>query len=137
MIAARSDAAMVMVPAPPATVIDLLPLGIMDTVPVPALTVPEKVTSLAVIVIGASVEDIEVAAALVTLPVPFVVSVTPSIPKTLLLMVRVPFEDVTSDTVSPEFTVPVTVMLPLLENWKIPLAPVCDVSKEMLPVFEM
>ena len=80
VIAAMSEVVTVMVPAPPATVMDLLPFGIMETVPVPALTVPEKATSLAVMAIGALVEDMEVAAALVMLPVPLVVSVTPLIP---------------------------------------------------------
>jgi len=92
VIAAMSDAATVIVPAPPATVIDLLPFGMMETVPVPALTVPEKVTSLAVMVIGALVEDMDVAAALVTLPVPLVVSEMPSVANMLLLAVIAPFD---------------------------------------------
>lgn len=69
-----------MPPAPP-TEIDLLPLGKRVTVPdAPALTVPEKATSLAVMEIGALVDEIDLVAAFVTLPVPSVVIVTPVVP---------------------------------------------------------
>ncbi len=136
VIAARSDAATVIVPAPPATVIDLLPLGVMETVPVPAFTVPENVTSLAVIVIAVFVDDIDVAPALVTLPVPFVVRLTPFAPKMLLLAVMAPLDDVTRDKVLPELRAPETVILPAFENWKLPVAPDCEVRSEILPVFE-
>jgi len=83
VMAARSEAETVMVPAPPATVIDLLPLGMIVTVPVPALTAPVKTTSLAVIEIGAFTVASEPVAPFVKLPVPLVVMVTLVVPVAL------------------------------------------------------
>lgn len=83
VIALKSDDKTLNVPPAPATEIDFVPLGRSVTVLVPALTVPENATSLAVIVIGALVLEMDLVAALVTLPVPSVVIVTPVVPVTL------------------------------------------------------
>ena len=80
VIADRSAEATENVPPAPPTEIDLLPFGFKLTVPLPASTVPEKVTSLAVIVTEELVVPIDFDAALVTLPVPSVVMVTPVVP---------------------------------------------------------
>lgn len=80
VIADMSDVETVKVPAPPATVMNLSPLGMRETVPVPASIVPENETSLAVIVMAELVEKVDVETALVTLPVPSVVIVTPVAP---------------------------------------------------------
>jgi len=81
VIAERSAATTEKVPPAPATEMDLLPFGSSVTVPVaPALTVPEKVTSSAVIDMGELVLEIDFDVALVTLPVPSVVMVTPVVP---------------------------------------------------------
>lgn len=112
------------VPAPPATVIDLEPFGMSETVPFPALTVPEKATSLAVIVIAEFVLDIEVETAFVTLPVPSVVIVTPVEPVTSAFIVTAPLEpeDVCRVKALPKSTcelviepLPVRLSVPLLE----------------------
>lgn len=79
-------------PVAEATETDLAPLGMSETVLVPALTVPENATSFAVMVMGELVDDIEVEPAFVTLPVPSVVIVTPVVPVALALRVIEPFE---------------------------------------------
>ena len=79
-------------PAEP-TVMDLAPLGNKVTVPnpEPPLTVPEKATSLAVMVTEVTKLEMEVEAALVTLPVPSVVmAILP--PVALALRVMSPLE---------------------------------------------
>lgn len=121
-MAERSVFATVNVPAPPATVIDLEPLGIRLTVPLPAFIVPANATSLAVIVIAELVEDIAVDTALVTLPEPSVVMVTPVVPVTLALRVTAPFEpdDVTRDNAFPDRTLE-AVSVPLAARLKVPL----------------
>lgn len=67
------------VPLATPTLIDLLPLGMSDTVLVPALILPAKDTSLAVIVTGELVVW-TVPAAMLKLPVPSVVMITPLVP---------------------------------------------------------
>lgn len=106
VIADKSDAAMVMVPAPPATVIDLLPFGSMVTVPDGALTEPEKVTSLAVIEMEPLLAaEMSVDTALVTLPVPLVTIVVEVPPPKLAFTATAPLLVVVSVTEPPEVTV--------------------------------
>lgn len=91
-------------PAPPAMVMALVPFGSNVTVPVPASTSLENVTSLAVMVIALLVVVIDPLAPTVTLPVPFVVSVMPSGAKSPLLTAMVPLEpEVVSVIVVPEY----------------------------------
>lgn len=94
VIAAWSAAVTVNVAAPAPTLIDLAPLGCSVTVPLPALTVPEKTTSFAVIVIGAFVVLMAVETALVTLPVVAVVIVTPVVPVALAFSCTSPLTEV-------------------------------------------
>lgn len=122
----RSEAATVMVPAPPATLMDLAPLTSKETVPeAPALTEPEKETSFAVMEMGELVDEIEVEPALVTLPVPSVVMVTPVVPIAFAFRVIAPFEpdDVCRIKELPEtrlevviVPLPVRVSIPLVEE---------------------
>lgn len=62
VIAERSADVTEKVPPAPATEIDLLPFGSSVTELEPALTEPEKVTSLAVMEMGALLVEIDVAA---------------------------------------------------------------------------
>ena len=73
--------------------------------PEPALTVPEKVTSLAVIVMAAFVEEMDLVAALVTLPVPLVTIVVEVPPPKLAFTATAPLLVVVSVTEPPEVTV--------------------------------
>lgn len=108
-------------PAAP-TETDLAPFGNRETVPEPALTVPENDTSLAVIEMGESVEEMDLDAALLTLPVPSVTIVTPVVPTTFSLRVTAPFvlEDVCSTMALPERRLE-PVMLPLAIRVSVPL----------------
>lgn len=132
VIADRSADCTLKVPPAEPTVIDLEPLGCRVTVPEPALIVPEKATSLAVIVIGAFVEVIDLEAALVTLPVPSAVIVTPVVPETLWLSVTEPLEpdEVCNATELPDTVRGLkTVILPLAVNVTVPLV---DVTLPMM-----
>lgn len=124
ILARSADVTLNVLPVLP-TEMDLFPLGIRDTRLFPALTDPEKLTSLAVIVIGAFVVDIEVEPALVTLPVPLVVMVTPVVPVALALSATAPFEpdDVCSTNELPDRVLDV-VMVPLPVNVRMPLVEV-------------
>lgn len=116
VIADKSDAAMVIVPAPPATVIDLLPLGRIVTVPDGALTEPEKVTSFAVIeIVPPLAAEIVVETALVTSPVPLVVIVVLEPPPRLALTVTAPLLVVVKETVPDEPTVTADEIVVVLE----------------------
>ena len=132
VIADRSAATTEKVPPAPATEIDLLPFGKRVTVPTPALTVPEKVTSLAVMLIDAFVEEMDLVAALVTLPVPSVVMVTPVVPVAFWLSVTEPLEPVEVLKVKalPEMTLDV-VMLPLAVRVKVPFV---EVTFPLVPI---
>lgn len=118
-------------PAEP-TVIDLAPLGRRESVPEPALTVPEKETSLAVMVIAELVLEIEVEPALVTLPVPSVVIVTPVVPVALALRAIEPLEpdEVCNTSELPEKAFE-AVMVPLAVRVKVPLV---DVMLPEVPI---
>lgn len=110
-------------PADP-TVIDLEPLGISETVFPTAETEPEKATSLAVMVTGPDPDVLmPVETALVTLPVPSVVMVTPPpLPVTWSLSVIDPFDpdEVCRTTVAPPIELDV-VMEPLAIRVNAPL----------------
>lgn len=117
VMAERSADWTLKVPPAEPTVMDLAPLGIRETVPLPAFTEPAKATSLAVMVIGVFVEDvsIDVDTTFVTLPVPSAVMVVPPVPpKALALSAMVPLdpEEVCNTSVSP-LTIFEVVMLPL------------------------
>ncbi len=117
VIADKSELPIVMVPAPPATVIDLLPFGSIVTVPEGALTNPENETSLAVIDTEPNeVAEIVVEPALVTLPVPFVLIVVLNPPPRLAFTVTAPLLVVVSETVpaDPTVTADDTVVVPAL-----------------------
>jgi len=90
VMAERSVDVTLNISPPPPTEIDLLPFGIRLTVPEPAFTLPANDTSLAVIVMGELVEDIEVDTTFVTLPVPFVEMVTPVVPVAFALIAILP-----------------------------------------------
>ena len=95
VIAARSAACTLNVPVAEATEMVLAAVfGVSVTVPLPALTLPENATSLAVMVIGALVDEMEVDTALVTLPVPLVVMVTPVVPVALAFRATRPLVEV-------------------------------------------
>jgi hypothetical protein len=98
------------------------PFGSNVTVLVPELTLPEKETSLAVIVIAELVVDIEVEPAFVTLPVPLVVNVTPVVPVAFALRFIAPLEpeDVLSISALPDRAWEV-VMVPLPVSVRVPL----------------
>lgn len=124
VMAARSVAATEKVPPAAPTEIDLAPFGISDTVPLPAAMLPEKVTSLAVIVTAELVVEMDVEPALVTLPVPSVVIVTPVVPVAFAFKATVPLlpDDVLNTNELPEraldaVRLPFVVMVraPLLE----------------------
>lgn len=118
-------------PAPP-TDIDLAPLGRSVTVPDPALT-PVKETSLAVMVMGELVDEIDVAPLFVTLPVPSVVIVTPLVPVALALSVTAPLDpdDVCNTSVLPEKALE-AVILPLAIKVNVPLVEVMVPEVPML-----
>lgn len=123
--AAMSDVVTLNVPPAEPTEIDFAPFGIRLTVPEPALTVPEKVTSLAVmVIIWLPVDEIEVETALVTLPVPSVVMSTLTTLVALALRIMLPFdpEDVCNATpVDPERVLD-AVIVPLPVRVRIPPA---------------
>lgn len=115
------------------TEIALAPFGWSVTKLVPALTVPENETSLAVMVIGEFVVLIDLVAALVTLPAPSVVIVTPPVPVTLPFKVIEPPEpeDVCRTTVFPDMVRGLkTVMVPLAASVT---APLVDVTFPVMP----
>lgn len=132
VIAVRSAVWTLNVPPADPTVIDLAPLGISDTVP-EALTVPEKATSFAVMVMVLLDDVRAVETALVTLPVPSVVMVTPDVPEALLLSVTAPLEpdDVCNTNVLPDRALD-AVMLPLAVNVRLPLVDVIAAEVPML-----
>ena len=131
VIADRSDESTVNVPPAPATEIDLLPFGFSVTVPVPAPIVPENATSLAVMVTAELVVLMDLVEALVTLPVPSVVIVTPVVPVTFWLSVTEPLEpeDVVKTTALPEMLLEV-VMVPLAVSVSVPLV---EVIRPLVP----
>jgi hypothetical protein len=133
VIVAKSAADMLNTPTLPSDEIpiDLAPLGMRDTVPEPALTVPKKATSLAVMVIGALVLLMEVPTALVTLPVPSVVRVTPFVPEALALRVIEPLLPVVVNARVSPLTAPAVVKLPLVLTVKTP--PIVDAPMETSP----
>ncbi len=135
MIADKSVDSTVNVPPAPLTEMDLAPLGSKDTVLVPALTVPEKATSLAVMKIAEFVEEIDVEPALVTLPVPSVLIVTPRVPVALALSAMAPFEpsDVCKVSELPDSAL-LAVILPLATSVKEPVLDVIAPEVPMLPV---
>jgi len=122
VMAERSAATILNVPPAPPTEIDLAPLGISETVPAPAPSVPESVTSLAVMVTAELVVEIDVLPALVTFPVPSVVIVTPVVPVALAFKAIVPFDpaEVVSANALPEKALE-AVMLPLAVMVNVPL----------------
>lgn len=125
VIAAKSvDATEKVLPVPP-TLIALAPLGSKVTVPLPALTVPEKATSFAVIEIAEFVDEMLVEPAFVTLPVPSVVMATPVVPVPLALRAIVPLLPAEVDKTSelPDNTW-LAVRFPLAVSVKVPLVDV-------------
>lgn len=99
---------------------------------VPALTVPENATSFAVIVMAELVLEMEVEPALVTLPVPSVVIVTPLVPVALALRVMEPLEpeDVCNTNELPEKACE-AVIVPLAVRVSVPLV---DVITPVVPM---
>lgn len=122
VMADRSVDCTLNVPLADPTVIDLAPFGRRVTVPDPALTEPEKETSLAVMEIAELVEEIEVEPILVTFPVPSAVIVTPLVPVRLVLTVIAPLEpdDVVNRTIFP-LGAPPTERVPLAVRLSVPL----------------
>lgn len=133
VIADKSEAPTVKVPVPPATMMDLLPLGMRDTVPEPALTEPEKATSSTVIVIAELVEEIDRDEGIERKPVPSVVIVTPLVPVALAAGTMLPLdpEDVCNTNELPESTWLFT-MSPLAVRVSVPLV---DVTAPKVPMF--
>lgn len=129
----RSVDKTVKVPPVPLTEIALAPLGCSVTVPLPALTVPVKETSFAVIVIGELVEEIAAVPLLTTLPVPSVLMVTPVVPVALALRVTAPLDpdDVCKTSVLPEKALE-AVILPLAVSVNVPLVEVMAPDVPML-----
>lgn len=105
VIAPMSDAAIENVPPVEENETDFAPFGTRVTVPLPALSVPERVTSLAVIDMGV-LPDVEIAldAPLVKLPVPSVVAVIPVVPVAFAFKAMVPLlpDDVVNTRELPE-----------------------------------
>lgn len=130
--AAKSAEAILNVPLAPAMPTVWVPLGLKVTLPLPALMVPDKLTSLAVMVIAEFVEEMDVDTALVTLPVPSVVMVTLFVPVALALSVTLPFEpdDVCNTSVLPERALE-AVIVPLPVRLS---APVADVTVPEVPM---
>lgn len=122
VMAAMSDAATENVPPAAAYEMDFAPFGISEMVPLPALTVPENVTSLAVMVIGALVVDMALLTPFVTLPVPSVVIVIPVVPVALALRATVPLlpEDVVNNSALPDNALE-AVRLPFVVRVSVPV----------------
>lgn len=126
----------VKVPPVAATEIDLAPFGSNDTVPDPALTEPEKVTLLAVILIAELVVEIDVEPAFVTLPVPSAVMVIAPVPvavDALALRFIEPLDpdDVCSTRAFADNAL-LAVMLPLPVNVNVPVVDVMAPDVVML-----
>lgn len=103
----------------------------MVTVPVPALTVPENATSPATIVMGASVVEMDVEEALVTLLAVFPkVMVTPLVPVTLPFSVILPVAFICRTTVFPDIGLDVVMLefVLIMVN-----APLVDVTEPEVP----
>lgn len=132
-MADRSADCTLKVPPAEPTVIDFEPLGSSVTVLVPALTVPEKATSFAVMVTAELVLEMDVEPAFVTLPVPSVVIVTPVVPVALAFRVIAPLEpeDVWSTNALPERALE-AVMVPLPVRVSMPLVEVMDPDVPMV-----
>ncbi len=132
VMADRSDESTVNVPPAEPTVIDVVPFGRRETVLVPALTVPEKATSFAVMVMAELVLEMDVEPALVTLPVPSVVIVTPVVPVAFAFRVIAPLdpEEVCNTKELPERALD-AVMVPLAVSVSVPLV---DVTAPVVPM---